>query len=382
MRIRGFITHKLSENFSDCQDRFRVSTDTKSIALSDGMSQSFLQAIWADLLCKEFVGSKEWVPSDREALHNIREEWARKCNEHLQEQEKAGNPHTYLIRNAINNKASAGATFIGVRFYKNRLEYWVLGDSCLIHIKNRIIESLESIISSQEGDFDSFPDFLDSHPTKKSKGTIKHGTLSLSKGDILLLVSDPFSDFFYKKVKSGETCEDCISQIMDLKSHDDFESLVSGWRNDGMTNDDSSLIIVEYDNNNDFIILNQDDIYEMSEEEKVKKQEEYQNAKEKEAGNVGQKQEPEKVVRMEKNKMESSDNSMISDEIDKIYHVLQKYDRTEILKIIEDLCKKLKIENLLYKRLTCQSNKKKLCQFFSNQKRGKSRRRSKTKNRK
>lgn len=361
MKIRGFITHKLSENFSDCQDRFRVNPDTKSIALSDGMSQSFLQAVWADLLCQEFTDSKEWVPSDGEALQNIREEWQRKCDEHLHEQEKVGNPHAYLIRNAIRNKASAGATFLGVRFGTKGLAYWVLGDSCLIHIKNGKIGSLESIISSQEGDFDSFPDFLDSHPSKKSKGTIRHGTLSLSKGDVLLLVSDPFSDFFYEKVKSGATCEDCISWIMDLKSHDDFERLVYDWRNVGMTNDDSSLIIVEYDNSNGFNILNQDDIYKMSEEEKVKKQEEDQKAKEKEARNVGQKQEPEKAVRMEKNKTESSDNSIISDEIDKIYHVLQKYDRTEILIIIEDLCKKLKIENLLYTRPTYQRQKKSIC---------------------
>ena len=148
------------------------------------------------------------------------------------------------------------------------------------YIKNGKIGSLESIISSQVGDFDSFPDFLDSHPAKKSKGTIKYGTLPLSKGDALLLVSDPFSDFFYEKVKSGEACEDCISRIMALKSHDDFERLVSDWRNDGMTNDDSSLVIVEYDNSNDFIILNEDDIYKMSEEEKVKKKEEEQKAEE------------------------------------------------------------------------------------------------------
>ena len=128
MKIRGFITHKLSESFSDCQDRFRVNPDTKSIALSDGMSQSFLQAIWADLLCKEFTDSETWVPSDDDALRNIREEWTRKCSEHLQDQEKAGNPHSYLIRNAIRNNASAGATFLGVRLGTNKLEYCVLGD--------------------------------------------------------------------------------------------------------------------------------------------------------------------------------------------------------------------------------------------------------------
>lgn len=360
MKITGFITHKLSENFSDCQDRFRVNSDTKSIALSDGMSQSFLQAIWADLLCREFTDNKEWIPSDGEALRNIREEWTRKCSEHLQEQEKAGNPHSYLIRNALRNNASAGATFLGVRLDTKKLEYWVLGDSCLIHIKNGKIGSLESIISSQEGDFNSFPDFLDSHPAKKAKGTIKHGTIMLSEGDVLLLVSDPFSDFFYEKVKSGETCEGYISQIMDLKSHDDFERLVSDWRKAGMTNDDSTLIIIEYDNNSDFSISKMDDIYKMSEEEKVKKEEEEQKAKEKDAGNVEQKQKSGNGVRTENIEVECPDGSKISGEIDEIYHKLQKYDKKTLLEIIGVLCKKLKIENIDTKPI-CYGGKKKIC---------------------
>lgn len=364
MKIKGFITHKLSENFSDCQDRFRVNPDTKSIALSDGMSQSFLQAVWADLLCREFTDSETWVPSDNEVLSNIREEWQRKCDEHLHEQEKAGNPHTYLIRNAIKNKASAGATFLGIRFGTKGLDYWVLGDSCLIHVKDGKIESLESIISSQEGDFDSFPDFLDSHPSKKSKGTIRHGTLSLSKGDVLLLVSDPFSDLFYEKVKSGETCEDCISQIMDLKSHDDFERLVSDWRNAGMANDDSSLVIVEYDNSNDFNISNMDEISQLSKEEEVKRQEEEQKAKEKEAGNVGQKQEPEKVVRMEMEHTKTELSDDINDEVEQIYQRLQGYGDKTVREILGCLCKKLKIENPLCRCLPYMNREKKGCHYY------------------
>ena len=42
MKIRAFITHKKTEHFQDCQDRFCVNADTKSAAVSDGMSQSIL----------------------------------------------------------------------------------------------------------------------------------------------------------------------------------------------------------------------------------------------------------------------------------------------------------------------------------------------------
>ena len=50
MKIRAFITHKKAEHFNDCQDRFSINADTKSVALSDGMSQSWQQKIWAQLL--------------------------------------------------------------------------------------------------------------------------------------------------------------------------------------------------------------------------------------------------------------------------------------------------------------------------------------------
>lgn len=349
MKIRGFITHKLSESFSDCQDRFRVNRDTKSIALSDGMSQSFLQAKWADLLCKEFTDSEKWEPSDDNALKGIREEWRKQRDEHLLMQEKAGNPYAYLIRNAIRNNNSAGATFLGIRFDTERFEYWVLGDSCLIHIKNRKIESIEYIISSQEGEFNAFPDFLDSHPDKKSKGAIKHGTISLLEGDILLLVSDPFSDFFYEKVKSGETCENYISQIISLESHDDFEKLVSDWRNAGMTNDDSSLIIVEYDNNSDFNISNMDNIDKMLEEEKVKKEGQNTNR-----DNAESKQTDDHSHRI---KTELSDND-IEDEVERIYQRLQGYDNKTVREILINLCHKLEIK-LFPKQLDCQKSERK-----------------------
>ena len=55
MDIRAFITHKEAETFSDCQDRFSINSDTKSVAVSAGMSQSFSPNIWAEHLVDAFV---------------------------------------------------------------------------------------------------------------------------------------------------------------------------------------------------------------------------------------------------------------------------------------------------------------------------------------
>lgn len=47
MKIRAFITHKLSEHYSECQDRFCINRDNHAIAVSDGMSQSVFPDYWA-----------------------------------------------------------------------------------------------------------------------------------------------------------------------------------------------------------------------------------------------------------------------------------------------------------------------------------------------
>ena len=71
MRISAFITHKKSERYSDCQDRFSVNKDTKSIAVSDGMSQSYQQKIWAALLAEAFT-SGELLTITEEKLDSLR----------------------------------------------------------------------------------------------------------------------------------------------------------------------------------------------------------------------------------------------------------------------------------------------------------------------
>lgn len=54
---------------------------------------------------------------------------------------------------------------------------------------------------------------------------------------------------------------------MSLASHEDFEPLVCEWRKEGMHNDDTTLVIVEYDNSDALNIKYRDDIAEMIEED-------------------------------------------------------------------------------------------------------------------
>lgn len=266
MKIRAFITHKLAEHFSDCQDRFCINQDTKSVALADGMSQSYQQKIWANLIVDSYVSNREFVPN-KESIKELSIQWQNSVSKYI-EQLKANNTPEYLIimnENALAMHKSAGATFLGIRFDGNKWEGDVLGDSCLIEIENA---QIQRILTSQLGDeFDNHPDYFDSDAIKEGKGSPLQINGEITAQTSIILVSDPFSDFLNEKKKEKKE-EEYIKELLEVDSHEKFEDLVARWRNTcGMHNDDSTLIIIEYDGSNDFNFSNIDDIQSLITEE-------------------------------------------------------------------------------------------------------------------
>ena len=267
MKIRAFITHKLAEHFSDCQDRFCISKNTKSVALADGMSQSYQQKIWANLLVNAFASNVDFILNN-ESIKELSKQWRDSVSKYI-EQLKANNAPEYLVimnENALAMHKSAGATFLGIRFNNNQWGGNVLGDSCLIEIKNGHILR---ILTSQQGDeFDNHPDYFDSDSSKEGRGFPLQIDGEITAQTTILLVSDPFSDFLNGKKKEGKE-EVYIKELLAVDSHEKFEALVARWRNTyGMHNDDSTLIIIEYDGSNDFNCANIDDIQSLVTEEK------------------------------------------------------------------------------------------------------------------
>lgn len=265
MIIRAFITHKQAELFSDCQDRFGVNIDTKSIAVSDGMGATWQQKIWAKLLVNEFVGSNNWLP-DSETIKPLCLKWQEEVGAFIQNLKDTNAPE-YLINmneRSLAKGRSAGATFVGIRFNGKEWSGAVLGDSCLIEWNGK-----EAIFhTSQDVEaFDSFPDYFDSDVLKAGRGTPKNINGELEVGKYMFIVSDPFSDFLLEHQKRGDIAE-YIRELQSVSSHIDFESLVSEWRMIGMHNDDTTLVVVENDDSDKFSIVESDDINAFIEEEK------------------------------------------------------------------------------------------------------------------
>ena len=279
MKIRAFITHKKAEFFKDCQDRFSINTGTKSVAVSDGMTQSYQQKVWAEMLVKSYTENVNWVPS----LSSVRElspKWSEGVKEFIQGLKDSGAPQYLIImnENALASRKSAGATFCGIRFIGKNWKGDVLGDSCLIEItKNKILK----IYSSQQGEeFDNHPDYFDSNPLSDGKGTPMSISGSINQTTSLIIVSDPFSDFLNEKLKLGNE-DEFIKQLFAVNNHDEFEKLVADWRdNYGMHNDDSTMIIIEDDGSSDFNIVHLDDIQSLIDEEKKANEEEERRRRE------------------------------------------------------------------------------------------------------
>lgn len=259
MKIRAFITHKKAELFSDCQDRFSISTDTKSVALADGMSQSYQQKIWANILVQQFTNHYDFVPN-KEAIKELSTQWRAEVINFIGKlkTEKAPENLIYRNENSLAMHKSAGATFLGIRFNGQKWSGDVLGDSCLIEVEDYHIKR---ILTSQQGDqFDSYPDYFDSDALKDGKGTPLQIEGEINNKTSIILVSDPFSDFLSEKHKENDE-EKYLKELFAVSSHDEYEELVARWRdNYGMHNDDSTLIIIENDDSVNFTCSHIDDI--------------------------------------------------------------------------------------------------------------------------
>ena len=248
MKIRAFITHKKAEHFTDCQDRLSVNKNTQSIALSDGMGSTWQQKIWANLLVEKFTESEEWLPS-KETIKDLSIVWRKKVEEFIKNLEEKEDPTLQSLnyrnkRNLAEGK-SAGATFVGLRLKGNTWKGVVLGDSCLIRWDG---ENMKIHTSQESETFDNYPDYFDSDARKEGKGTPKPIEFKIEKDITLFMVSDPFSEFLHEREKENKH-NDYLKRLIDIRSHEEFESLVSEWRSEGMHNDDTTLIVVSPEEN-------------------------------------------------------------------------------------------------------------------------------------
>lgn len=302
MKVKAYITHKLCERYADCQDRFSISANRRTIAVSDGMSQTIFPEKWAEILATQYAEEGHCSDEDRKALS---EEWLKRVHNARKQQINSGRS-TWMLDNMLAEKRGAGATICGVTF-ENATDWQgdVLGDSCIIEIDKQ--KGTAKVLSSEEKAFDSYPDFYDSYADKLGRGTIRHFSGSIGEDKLLLLASDPFSEFFQK---SQDDCKALIEQILGLNSHEDFCALVDNWREAGMHNDDSTLCVIEFNNDLNFNVTHQDSIEAFISKEKEVVEIEKVNiseAKDEEVSSTQENPEPSNETSVESHKNKSEE---------------------------------------------------------------------------
>lgn len=235
--IRGYITHKESEKYSDCADRYAINTATNRFAIADGVSKSFFPDYWAEVLVNKFV-----------SLDFKETEWIEKCQEEwlIKVAEKANSPDAkWYTKNAFNTQQPGLATFVGLKFDNGKWSAIALGDSFLFFIPNEAKGFDDWIKLSSKTEpyvFDNFPDYY------SSRGNQHHGNLQrisdkpLSEGTFYLM-TDALSEWVIKEKDKA------IEEIHQWKCQAEFERSITELREQKvLNNDDSAILIISLEN--------------------------------------------------------------------------------------------------------------------------------------
>lgn len=252
--IKGYITSKESELFYDCADRYAYNKSQNKFAISDGVSKSFFPKIWADVLVNKWVDSKEF--DEAQFILDCQKDWLNQVAEIVNKPNAK-----WFTKNAFNRKESGLATFVGLRFYKKKKEwFWkadALGDSFLFFVPKKIKDfSKECIVLSSKQEpivFDNFPDYLSSLGNNhKGEKQLKGNPLT---SGTFYLMTDALAEWFLNEK------DNAISKINVWQNQKDFERFVDEERhNEKLGNDDTAFlsIKIEYDNKDELTYVLED----------------------------------------------------------------------------------------------------------------------------
>lgn len=241
--IKGYITSKESELFYDCADRYAYNKSQNKFAISDGVSKSFFPKIWADVLVNKWVVSKEF--DEAPFILDCQKDWLKQITEIVNKPDVK-----WFTKNAFNRKESGLATFVGLRFYKKKKEwFWkanALGDSFLFFVPEKVQNFSKDcfVLSSKQEPivFDNYPDYLSSLGSNH-KGEKQFKENMLTTGTFYLM-TDALAEWFLTEK------DNAINKIGVWQNQKDFERFVGEERlNTKLGNDDSAILIIKVEDN-------------------------------------------------------------------------------------------------------------------------------------
>jgi hypothetical protein len=261
LKVIGYITSKEAELFYDCADRYAYDKFQNKFAISDGVTKSFFPKIWADILVNKWVTSKEF--NETQFISDCQKDWLNQVTEIVKKPDAK-----FFTKNAFNSKKPGLATFIGLRFYRKKKEwFWkadALGDSFLFFVPKKIKNfSKECIVLSSKKDpihFDNFPDYLSSLGDNH-KGDKQYKENPVTSGTFYLM-TDALAEWFLNEKGNA------LTKIGLWQNQKDFERFVDEERqNKKLGNDDSAILIIRIESERkesaNYIFEDVSDIHEL-----------------------------------------------------------------------------------------------------------------------
>lgn len=229
--IKGFITHKDKENYSDCADRYAVNTENNRFAIADGVSKSFYPDLWATILVEKFVTLKN---EEELSIEECQSKWLKDVTDRV-----TSPTAKFFTKNAFARQTPGLATLVTLRFAENKWYASALGDSFLFfvpQINSDFDDWIKLSSKSEPVVFDSFPDYYSSR--NKQHGETQKEEHEISEGTFYLM-TDALSEWVFSQKEKAiqEISEKWINQ-------NEFERSIAELRSLNELNDDDSAILI------------------------------------------------------------------------------------------------------------------------------------------
>lgn len=235
LSLKGFITCKEAEAYSDCADHYAYNMAAHRFAISDGVTKSFYPKIWSRILVEQSValdGATDFP------LEQCQDEWLAEVTK------KVSEPNVkWFAQNAFIRRDSGLATFVSLVFDDDEMIWTAeaLGDSFLFFVPENDKDDFDKWVKfsskSEPVVFDNFPDYFSSRGKGRGEkcemsGYVEPGTF--------YLMTDALSEFlFNEKEEALRIIEE------EWTSQKAFEASVDKLRQSGrLHNDDSAVLAI------------------------------------------------------------------------------------------------------------------------------------------
>ncbi len=243
MHVKSFITHKRGASANSIQDSIAMDIEKGRFALSDGVSDSVMPEIWADILTHAYISIEDVQQFPPEGLEQI---FLSQKESYVSTLDKEQRYIQKLIEKHFQNGA---ATFVGIELRDNILSWQVIGDSCLFIMPDgEPLQCISSNSSNLEEDghlnieFNNYPCQI--HSDGSLHGEWTKGNRPFDTGSVLMM-SDAMSAWFVSQLNQGNSPLDQLNAIRD---NDEFESFVEEqYQQQALESDDESVILITVD---------------------------------------------------------------------------------------------------------------------------------------